>query len=314
MSIYTALSFDLPLIAYSALHQVRKGVPEQEYIATMMVLHQLVREQSKNVQEEFEAQRSAIIDRTARSLRARMTPFLATPLKSDEDEIQRHFSEALRQVTEHLGASDRLGVITTAEGKVIWEDHSHVVAKKLSSSGKKYLADLHFDLRKPRREIFESMFIVEGGLNLDVIEHLVRDRIGIYTPVHGKHIKEFDSYAYAAHNLVFHSGEMSYSEPMFETALFASKGGTRYAPFRNGVVEVLNTIDDRLHPYYISFWQRKLGLGVGAEFVVRIRFRDLQLLTELIGIIAAEQKKSFVQEAFLNSGSLVLKELIPIAS
>lgn len=313
MSIYSALSFDPPIISYSALHQMRKTVPKSDYVATMQDLHRLVREESKKVNETWSSQRSSLIAKTIHSLRSHLGPFLATPLRSDDDEIQRHLTDALLQFSDQVAPADQLGAVTTIEGKIIWDDNPPASLKKLVTAGKKYLSDLKFEVGKNRCDIFESNFIIEGGLNLDVIEHIVRDRIGIYTPVHGKHIKEFDSYAYAAHNLIHAFGGQSIAESILEAALFFSKGETRYAPFRNGAIELLQVIEDQLQLPHISLWQRKLGLGVGSEFILRFRYREKSVLPEVVSLITAFAAKPFVRDAMLESGHLLLKELMPIA-
>lgn len=312
MSIYSALSFDLPVISYSVLHQVRQDVLQDDYIATMKNFHEFVREESRKVTEAWNTQRTSFTAKTIHSLRAHLTPFLSTPLKSDEEEIERHLLEALDQLSKSVAAADSLGAVATIEGKIVWDENLTAPLKKLSASGRKYLTELNFDLGKNRREIFESNFVIEGGLNLDILEHIVRDRMGIYTPVHGKHIKEFDAYAYAAHNLVYLAGDHSASAGMFEAVFFFSKGETRYAPFRNGAVELLDAIKERFHLPHISLWQRKLGLGVGREFIARFRFTDTDVLHDVVSLMAAKEEKPFVRDAFLASSHMLLKELFPI--
>ncbi len=308
MSIYTALSFDIPVIAYCALHQVRKGTKREDYQKTMADLHRLVRVETEAVNaawRKYQSEASAHILQTQQSL---LSEFLSTPLTSDREEIQNILKNQLVEYSKRVLPNHRFGVVTATEGRVMVNSVGEGGFNKLARSGKKYMTELGFRTTKGHPEIYESMFVFEGGQNFDIIEHMIRDRVGIYTPVHGKHIKEFDSYAYAAYNLVYLSGDLD-SHGKFEASLFFSKGETQYAPFRNALREMLD-LSQANRPFpHVSVWQRKLGLGAGREFVLRIRSSDVKNIASFLAKIPTVERKQFASQA-LNKGHLLLKEMI----
>jgi len=307
MSVYSALKFDSPIIAYSALHQVRKGIQPGVYIQTMKDFHRLLREETFKVNSAWEEFRKDAVTRTLQAVRSRLLEYLSTPLKSDSEAIQKILRERIEEYSRTVLVDTPLGMIQTTEGKVT--DLPAGSVRSLALSGKKYLTELGFSTGRPERDIYESVFLVHGGLNLDIIEHMVRDRIGIYTPVHGKHIGEFDSYSYSAHNLVGLAGTLDGGTPKHEVAFFFSKGGVHYDVFRSALKSKLADVIDRFELPHASLWQRKLGLGSGREFVLRFQGDEPEALMEAISLLHSKEDGAFLKKAF-RAGHVLCKEFI----
>ncbi len=308
MSIYRALEFDPPIIAYCALHQARKGVLPADYRKTMQDLHALIGKQSEVINNTWKQYHSETITRVVQMQRSLLTKFLATPLKSDIDEIDGIVREKLHELSERIMPQDAFGVLAASEGHALFDKSAKDLIGRMSSAGKSYLRELGFRTGKNDGEIYESVFGVKGAQNLDIIEHMVRDRIGIYTPVHGKHIQEFDAYAYAAYNLVHLTGELS-TRGKYEASLFFSKGDTRYEPFRNGIKKAIEEVLGKRGTSHVSVWQRKLGLGVGREFVLRVRGEDINGPSEFIKGIVESKGGELIRKALVN-GHLLVKEML----
>ena len=308
MSIYSTLSFDAPVMLYATFHQARKGVAANDYINTMKDLHRLLHEQSEEVQRLWKETLNTTMSHTVTKLRRSLSQFLTTPLKSDEDEIERGLSEQLGDFVNQTLHNAPLGLLTSTEARIVVDGEETDLPKKMATKGKSYLKELSFHLGKSSPPIFESNFFVHGAANLDIIEHMVRDRIGIYTPVHGKHIKEFEGYSYALYNLIHLHGELKQGEERYEAALFFSKGETRYAPFRNGMVELINRLTQSHSISHASLWQRKLGLGVGREFVFRVRGNDVPSIAKVLSDLDFKEKP-FVTDA-LKRGHTLIKEFL----
>lgn len=308
MSIYAALKFPIPVMAYCALHQVKGGTDPEDYKKTMQDLHRLLREQTENINKHWDAYCAEVQERMIQTTRGLLSPFLTTPLKSDNDEIRQILRDQILDYSRQLMPRQRYGVLKAREARILMGHEGTGLTRKLLTSGKAYLKELQFQTGKNSEDIFESAFLIEGGMNFDVIEHLVRDRIGIYTPVHGKHIKEFDAYAYTAYNLVF-SSESKPVEPTYEASIYFSKGSTHYEPFRNALSGLLTELSSLGWVSSVSAWQRKLGLGVGREFVLRVFLNEVDKIQSLVDRIAADRGKPFVKDAMVG-GHLLLKELV----
>ena len=305
MSFYKALEFSRPVICYSALHQVRKGVKPSDYVATMTDFHALLRRESEKVVQIWEDYVRTFRTSAVRTSRGSLSQFLTMPLTSDLREVERVLEELASQTEKQLLGSGPVGLLAGTEGKV---DSSVELSPKGRASARAYLRELGFNVTKASADIYESNFFVDGSLNLDILEYLVRDRIGIYTPVHGKHITEFEAYSYAAHNCVYLHGELAAREGMIELAIFFSKGKEKYAPFRSTLVKFFESaVSPQL--IHISMWQRKLGLGAGKEFILRVRSLKSAPLESILARLAS-QSKTVQSLRSIVAGHALVKQLL----
>jgi hypothetical protein len=317
MTVYTYLSNPVPTIAYCAIHQAASHVTEDDYVKTMKELHQRILHESVAIQEGYRRTLEEIISREGQAVRGSLTEFIQTPLRSDEEEVRGRIGESLRRVTEQLDGSGRLGLIRSLEGKLTFPASRTPHERKILQHGKEYFEGLGFALAKDSSPSFESMFVVQGGLNLDILEHIVRDKLGIYATTHGKHIKEFGNYAYSMYNLVYESGTFPVpgddQSGLQELAIFFSKPAPeviKYAPFRSGLSQALDKLMQATKPAQISVWQRKLGLGVGVEFVLRILCTNSEGVGEIIQWLSRYKEKSLIPEVLTEKGRLTVKPIL----
>ncbi|HUI64840.1 MAG TPA: hypothetical protein VL126_08355, partial [Bacteroidota bacterium] len=238
MSIYTSLGFPVPVISYSILHKARPDVAPEEYVRTMTQMHRRVEEESAQVAELHAKAAREIANRQAQNLRGALSEFLETPIRSDDAQVQRIFGENLEKYREQISESSPWGVFASLEGALISQVGGSSVLKKLETNGRRYLRSLGIAGGKGPGSFYESVYAVRGSENLDVLEHIVRDRIGIYGATHGKHITESADFTVAAHNLVHASGGDYWKgahAAWAECALFFSKPHLPYEEFRGAL-------------------------------------------------------------------------------
>jgi hypothetical protein len=84
----------------------------------------------------------------------------------------------------------------------------------------------------------------------------------------------------------------------------------KYATFRGGLAEVLEKLSEGLDLNHVSLWQRKLGLGVGREFVLRVISDKSEVAANIIGWLNGYDDKPFVRESIIGGGHLMVKELL----
>ena len=310
MSIYSALSVDIPVINYSVLHQVRKGVEEKEYVKTIHEMHRMVLSESDALNAEWKNRLDDLTATSVQATRGALSQFLTLPLQGDVREVQKILEDQLRLAIKQVLPPSTLGAVASSEGKFLWDREQNATLQSMLTSGKEYLRKLKFRVGESDSRIFESGFVVEGGINLDFIEHVVRDRMGIYATAHGQHILEADPFAFAAHNLAFAQGPLGRRGAKFEAAIHFSKGKSQYGPFRRELTELLTAVQREFKLEHCSFWQRKLGLGAGAEFNIRLRDGDRKILREFIVALAKAKDKVLVHSALFRDGHLFVKELI----
>lgn len=313
MSLYSYLNTPIPVITYCALHQAQIGVPRDEYIKTMKELHQRIAQESREINAGYGKHLVDAIARECQSLQNSLAHFLQTPISSDNNEVRSMLVESFGRFKDQILPSSPTGLNGSLEGRVSFVTSKKPLERKLLKNGKSYLTALGLTTIKGHPDIFESSFTVEGAMNLDVLEHIVRDRLGIYSTTHGKHIKEFSGYSYAAYNLAFAQGEVPPGgeiQKHVELAFFFSKPDMKYAPFRNGLSEVLEKLAGDIKVKHISLWQRKLGLGAGREFVLRIISEESKTAADIVDWLNGYEEKKFVRESIIGSGHLVVKELL----
>lgn len=313
MSLYSFLESPVPTIAYSAIHQAKAEVPRNEYIKTMKELHQRIAQESRDTNAAYAKHLADTIARESQSLQNTLSHFLQTPISSDNDDVQRILVESFERFKDQILESVPAGLDESLESQVFFVNSKKSLEKRLLKNGKLFLDGLGFTTTKGYQDIFESVFIVKGGMNLDILEHIVRDRLGIYSTTHGKHIEEFSSYAYAVYNLAFAKGEMppgNAIQKYTELTFYFSKPEMKYAPFREGLAEALEKLGEGLELQHVSLWQRKLGLGVGKEFVLRVISEKSEVAEDTVEWLNGYEERGFVKESIIGSGQLLVKELL----
>ncbi len=308
MSIYSALSIDVPVILYSILHQMKKGVGEKEYTKTIRDMHVMVHDETEKVAEVWKTNLAEVTASSVQTTRGTLSQFLTLPLDTDLKEIHRILEDQIGQLLKQTLPVSKVGVMTSSEGKVLWEREQGAVLLALQERGKDYLKRLKFKISDEDQYIFESDYYVEGGLNLDIIEHIVRDRMGIYATAHGQHTRQTEPFIFAAHNLAYLKGSLETDDSKYEAVIHFGKGKTQHAPFRKGLFELLDNVQNDLKLSHCSVWQRKLGLGAGAEFNIRMRAGDRKTLKDFILSFAKSAEKNPIYKPVIGNGHLVLKE------
>lgn len=293
---------------YSILHQPRKDVLEQSYIQTMAELHQAIWAESLATTARWGIDQQELLQRSVETARGSLTQFLTTPLQGDFAEIYRILADGFLRLAGSNPNSQ--GVFESSEGRIDGTVQSQNHLKGLLGQGRKLLRSLGFSAGANSAKIFESIFLIKGSGQLDVIERIVRDTLGIYAPTHGKHIQEVETNLFSLHNLVHQTGGVLQVNTGLEFVLMFEKDRSKYSQFRKELVDLIERLHAAVAPQTISLWQRKLGLGVIPEFVLRGKVLHLQSVEEIISLIRLQPRSSMAKERILKGG-LFLRENLP---
>lgn len=313
MSIYTSLGFPVPIISYTILHRARPDVGAEEYRRTMVEMHRRVEAETASLAEQHARAIAEISNRQAQILRGALSQFLETPIRSDDAEVQKIFGENLDKFREQISEAGPWGVFASLEGALVGPSGGGASLKRLETNGRRYLRALGLASGKAPGSFYESLYVIRGAENLDVIEHIVRDRLGIYGPTHGKHIAESADFTVAAHNLIHAAGAdywKTVRSAWGECTLVFSKPHIPYDDFRGALSSVIESAVAASGIPASTLWQRKLGLGRGGEFSIRLLLDERAQLGEIIERIGALKEPSFLKSTLLGRGSLLLKELL----
>jgi hypothetical protein len=313
MSVYALLGIPVPRIAYVLLHQPAAGTPRNDYEAVMREMHARLAEESAGLTARRAKLLSEVSNRQGQMLRGALSQFIETPIRSDNAEVQdifrEYFEKFVDQVTERGGE----GLIISSEG-VLLPGAPPRGLRLPEAAGKHFLRDLSFASGRTMPPVYESVFEIEGGRNLDVLEHLVRDRMGIHTATHGRHVEGNAHFVVSACNRILSMDSQAPPSvlPWGEAVLTFSKPAMTYDDFRASLGIVLHGLSQTKGVLSIAVWQRKLGLGRGNEFVLRCALRSRQSASGLAHSIKECDAPRAVIESIIGHGQFFLREFLPL--
>ncbi len=308
MDIYRALNADVPQLLFTVMHQAGPEVADEDFIRTVTALQMDIRRQAQAVGEQLhqwlEQQYSQQAEETVRRLQR--LAFLSD--KADLGEVQQVLERDYSHLASRIGSESLIGLQGSAEETFSEETPSDPDLAKRVADGREYLASLGF---KPGQgPLHEAWLLFRGSIHYDVMEHVVRDRLGIYRGSHGAHIENVARTSFGTYNLIYQLGEgltadLPKDTPRREVTFAFSKGPVHYSDFRQEVSALMEHIDEQIHLIHASFWQRKLGLSIGKEFVLRLRLPvGENPLREVIEVIAGAGRVG--KETIVKRGKLLL--------
>jgi hypothetical protein len=308
MDVYRALNADVPQLLFTVLHQAGPTISDEEFTRTVTALQMDISRQAHEVSEclhrWLKQQYSQQAEETLQKLQR--LDFLSQ--QADAGEILHLLEKDYSRLGGRIGTQNVLGLQGSAE-----ESFSEAVINdpdlaKRVADGREYLASLGF---KPGQgPMHETWLLFRGSIHYDLMEHVVRDRMGIYQGSHGAHIENIARTSFGTYNLIYQLGESLTSDlvgdVLTQEVTFAfSKGPVHYSDFRQGVSALMEHVAGQTYLIHASFWQRKLGLGTGKEFLLRLRVPvGEEALREVIAAIADAGRVG--KETIVKRGKMLL--------
>ena len=313
MDVYRALNADVPHILFTVMHQAGPTVSDDEFTRTVTAFHldisKQMQEMSERVHLWLTRQYSQQAEETLQNLQR--LGFLSQEV--DEGEVHQILEKNFSRLGSRIGSESMLGMEGSAEETFCEPLISDPDLAKRVADGREYVASLGF---KPGHgPIHETWLLFHGSIHYDVIEHIVRDRLGIYKGSHGAHIENVGRASFGTYNLVYQLGESLTAhldaDVMTQEVAFAfSKGPIHYSDFRHDVSALMEYVAEQIDVIHASFWQRKLGLGTGKEFVLRLRLpmgeEPVQEVIRVIDTAGRVGRETIVERGKLMLGKRVL--------
>ena len=291
---------------FTVLHQAGPTVSEEEFIRTVTALHMDIRHQAQAVGEELH--RWLEQQYTQRALEAvrQFQRLSALAEQADLEQVQETLLRDYQQLGNDISTESVLGMQGSAEEAFREEVPSQPDLARRFADGREYLASLGF---KPGQgSMHEAWLFFRGSIHYDVMEHIVRDRMGIYRGSHGAHIQNVTRTMFRTYNLIHQLGEpliADIAQDTQEVTFAFNKGPIQNNPFRQEVTALMEYMAGQTYLAHASFWQRKLGLGTGKEFVLRLRLPMGEAsLLEVIGVIKGTGRVG--KENMVKLGKLLL--------
>ena len=297
-------------VGYIILHQSAATAGEEEYVETMKALHRRLAAEAAAVAAVQEKARHDLLVREAQALLSSLNQFLETPLNTDQAEVEQIVVEELERVAADFPAIPFPRLRSSVEGRIFVPSFTSAAARRAATRGAAGLHELGFT-DSPGGNIYESVFVVDGGAGLDLLEHCVRDRLGIYDLPHRAHIEQAAGWVFSAYNLISASGSPDDAPaPPLELCLHLTKPPSlRYDEYRKAIGARIAGLLETRAAASASLWQRKLGLGRTREFILRAGCHDFRAADETAGAILHDTKSPEFGEGG-DPPAVLMKELL----
>ena len=308
MDVYRAINADVPQLLFTVLHQAGPTVSNEDFTRTVTALHVEIRRQAREVgealQQWLQQQARQEAEETARKLQRQGLLAETASIEAAQQAVERDF----RRFANRVGSESLLGM--QGSGEEVFSETMPLDADlaKRVADGHEYMASLGF---KPGQgPLHEAWLLFRGSLHYDVMERVVRDRMGIYKGTHGAHIENVARTSFGTYNLIYQLGESLAADPsgdaQTQEVTFAfSKGPVHYSDFRRDTSALMEQVGQQTSLAHASFWQRKLGLGTGKEFVLRLRVpAGEEALREVIEVLANAGRVG--KETIIKRGKMLL--------
>jgi hypothetical protein len=308
MDVYRALNADVPQLLFTVLHQAGPTVSDEEFTRTVTALQMDISKQMYEISERLHLWLMQQYRQQAEETLQNLQRLGVLSQQADVGEIQQILEKDYSRLGSRVGSETVLGLQGSAEetfSEAVFNDPD--LAKRVAD-GREYLTSLGF---KPGQgPLHETWLLFHGSIHYDVMEHIVRDRMGIYIGSHGAHIENVGRTSFGTYNLVYQLGEsltahLDNDVTTQEVSFAFSKGPIHYSDFRHEVSALMEYIGEQINLIHASFWQRKLGLGTGKEFVLRLRLPlGEEPLREVMSVIAGAGRVG--KETIVKRGKLML--------
>lgn len=308
MDIYRTLDLAVPQLLFTVLYQGGPTVSEEELTRTVTALHLDIRHQAQAVGEELHRWLGQRYTQRAEETARQLQRLSALSEQANLEQVQQTLLRDYRQLGNEIGTQSVLGMQGSAEEAFREEVPAHPDLARRFADGREYLASLGF---KPGQGFMhEAWLLFRGSVHYDLMEHIVRDRMGIYRGSHGAHIQNVTRTMFRTYNLIHQLGQPltadnAQDSRMQEVTFAFNKGPIQYNAFRQEVTALMEYMAGQTYLAHASFWQRKLGLGTGKEFVLRLRLPAGEPpLLEVVSVIAGAGRVG--KETVVKRGKLLL--------
>ncbi len=289
VGLFKPLEFTVPQIAYCVIHQRQASVAENDYSRILLELTRQVLNRSAEAAEQIRAFRRAQVAQAVKGAGGAASDGLWTLLDSVAPVPSVEGGLELATLESPLPA-----------GRL----------EQLASNGRQYLTSLGFRTSDGEAPVHHSVLLFTGSWNYDLIEHIVRDEMGIYAYPHLAHTEQLDRVIFFTQNRVLAVGDPLDTEAgEWQPAIFFAKGKPHYDEFRAALGRAMEAAFKAAGLKAISLWQRKLGMGNIFEFELRLRSRpDPDQLLRALDTFASEG--GAIGERVASRGRLLLYQRI----
>ncbi len=250
MDVYRALNAGVPQLLFTVMHQSGPSISDEDFTRTVTALQMDIRRQAQEVGEELHRWLQQQYAQQAGETLQKLQRLSLLSEHANPQQVQEILARDNQRLGMRVGTASLLGMQGSAEETFSEEAPADLDLARRFTDGREYLASLGF---KPGQGVIhEAWLLFRGSMHYDVMEHVVRDRMGIYRGSHGEHIQNVARTSFGTYNLVYQVGESLTADlardAAYQEVTFAfSKGPTQYSPFRQEVSALLEHVAEQVH-------------------------------------------------------------------
>jgi hypothetical protein len=308
MDVYRALNADVPWLLFTVLHQANATVSDKDYTRAVIALHMDIRRQMQMLGEQLHYWLQKQYAQQAEETVQKLQRLAALKEDIDLDQVRAALVRDYTRLGNRIGSQSLLSMQGSAEEIFSEETPADPDLARRVVDGRNYLASLGF---KPGQgSLHETWLLFRGSIHYDVLEHVLSNLLSMYKGSFGSHTEYVARTSVSTYNLIYQvdeglTDELAHDAAIQEVTFAFTKGALQHASFRQEVNGLLEQIADQVHLLHASFWQCKLGLGTGKEFMLRLRLpAGEEHLREMISLIAARGHVG--DETIVKQGKLLL--------
>jgi hypothetical protein len=264
------------------------------------------------IRDSFRAFLLEARSKSAQVAKGSLNQYLSTPIKSDNADVQRIIAEALEKYSDqflpalNLGIEDAWASNILPDAKIVSSQTKlSVLVRKMLSGGKHNLKHLGFARGKTPSNIFETVFLLKTGINLDVLEFIIRKhragRDRLQTP---------ENTWTGIYNVLSTIGTTEQRGTSWEAALYPQTTGIESTEFVAELEKIFDRLSKEFNLHQLSVWQNKFPFHENDNFAIRIMMMpDQKLLFEIIRWLGSIENES-IKKALTADAALIVKGII----
>jgi hypothetical protein len=308
MDLYRALNADVPQLLLTVMHQPRPTIAGEDYQRITLTLHKDVREQFQVIENELNRWLKKHYAEEAEETVRKLQRLAFLSEHADVEQVQEALTRDYSRLGSKVGSLALVGVQGFGEEVMSEEIPTDPGLASNVAAAHKRLESMGF--QPPEGALHETWLLFRGSVHYDILEHVVRSRLGSF----GTFREGTAHISPGIYELIYQIGEGLTAElkdiVMQEVTVTFGQGKNEDAAFRQEVAALMEKVGENEHLFHASFWQRKPGLDVNNEFVLRMRLTDgEQVLLEMMRAIAGTGKvgrKMIVKKGKMMLGKRVL--------
>lgn len=277
MDIYRALNADVPLSLFTVLHQGIPKLSSEEDLQLVTSFHDKVHALASSLDDELQHWQQKQYNDQAEEMMSKLQREGLLAEKVETVLLKETLLRDYQRLGSRIGSHSLVGLLGASEVVLDETMPNDAQLIRLATAGQRYMTSLGF---KPRQGIMhETWLLFRGSVHYDIMDHLIRTRTEIYQDNPDKPFKHVHYMTTSTFDLVYQTGEGLTAEPhedvpMQQVSFAINKGQLPYSIFRHNVAILMEEAGEHALTFHASFWQRKLGLGIGKEFTLRFRLPE----------------------------------------